>query len=103
MEDLPIGTKDYEIFLDKNITILLWDGRYFNGILRSFDQFNSITLEKCKETLYFDNLYSEIDRGTFVIRGENIIFLGIKENSNKKMKKINFEEIKKLISENIKN
>ncbi|KAK1349865.1 Sm-like protein [Hamiltosporidium tvaerminnensis] len=71
-----LGTTDFEEFLDKEIVIMLWDGRQIYGILRSFDQYNSITIQNTREIYIHEKLYSEKDIGLVIVRGENIILLG---------------------------
>lgn len=70
-----IGIKDYEDFLDKKIQVLLYEGRYIEGFFRSFDQFNNLTLEDC--------FIDDKEYGLYIIRGENVIFLGIPEDLEK--------------------
>lgn len=71
-----VGTKDYHEYLDKQVIILLWDGKYLYGTLRSFDQFNSITLEEVYEMWFHDIHYTYENHKVFVVRGENVVMLG---------------------------
>lgn len=75
----PIGTDDYCEYLDKEVIILLWDGKYLNGTLRSFDQFNSVILENIQEITFCDKHYTFVKQDVLVVRGENIIMLGVGE------------------------
>ena len=72
-----VGTRDHEIFLDKEVTVLMRDGKYFRGTLRSFDQFNNIALENMAECIFFGDAFAERPCGLNVIRGESIVFIGI--------------------------
>lgn len=94
-----IGVNDYETFLDKSVTILLWDGAYFVGTMRSFDQFNSVTLENCEQRIYYDNFYGAIKHDVMVIRGENIVLIGLKE-IDEKYEKINYDFVVDMIKNN---
>jgi len=71
------GIRDYEIYLEQEIVVMLRDGRYLYGIMKSFDQFNSITLDSVIEKIFHENRYSERKHGLFVIRGENISIMGL--------------------------
>lgn len=71
------GIKDYESFLDGQVVVYLHDGRYFYGILRSFDQFNNITLENSFCRIFHGNEYAEKKIGLCIIRGENVVLLGL--------------------------
>jgi U6 snRNA-associated Sm-like protein LSm1 len=35
----------------------------------------NLVLEKCVERIFVDNQYAELERGTFIVRGENILYL----------------------------
>ncbi|KAM0686999.1 hypothetical protein COBT_001769 [Conglomerata obtusa] len=92
MEEFVIGSKDLETYLDKKVIILMWDGKYLTGTFRSYDQFNSVTLENTKERLFCDGLYGELDQGVCVIRGENVVLIGILGQLQKN-KKVEYAQI----------
>lgn len=54
----------------------LRDGRKLIGILRSFDQFANVLLEKSVERIVVGNQYGDIELGVQVVRGENVVFMG---------------------------
>jgi len=56
--------------------VVLRDGRKLIGVLRSYDQFANLVLEDTVERIYHDNVYGDIHRGVFLIRGENVVLLG---------------------------
>ncbi len=62
--------------LDKLLMVQLRDGRKFVGVLRSFDQFANLVLEKAVERIIVGRQYAEIPMGLYVIRGENVVLLG---------------------------
>ncbi|EPR77736.1 Small nuclear ribonucleoprotein LSM1 [Spraguea lophii 42_110] len=95
-----IGCNDYEEYLDCNVTILLYDGRYIFGILRSFDQFYNLSLEQTVERGFINNIYYEKHLGMYIIRGENVVLIGKTVVQISKYKKVNEEEFK--IMSNIK-
>lgn len=61
---------------DKKLILVLRDGRKLIGVLRSWDQFANLVLQDTIERLYAGNLYADIPRGVFVVRGENVLLLG---------------------------
>ncbi|KAK0747622.1 hypothetical protein B0T21DRAFT_354757 [Apiosordaria backusii] len=70
---------------DKKLMISLRDGRKLIGILRSWDQFANLVLQSTKERIFVPpvlsekeptGLFADIDRGTFIVRGENVLLLG---------------------------
>lgn len=71
------GIHEYEDFLDQDIVVQMYNGQLLYGLLRSFDQFNNIALEKCVERVFQDGKYSEREIGLYMIRGENIVLLGL--------------------------
>jgi len=62
--------------IDKRVLVLLRDGRTLFGILRSVDQFANLVLHLAVERIYIGQEYGEIDRGVFLIRGENVVLCG---------------------------
>ncbi|KAK4132985.1 Sm-like ribonucleoprotein [Trichocladium antarcticum] len=70
---------------DKKLMVALRDGRKLLGILRSWDQFANLVLQSTKERIFVApgtalnqprGLYADIDRGMFLVRGENVLLLG---------------------------
>ncbi|OMJ28130.1 U6 snRNA-associated Sm-like protein LSm1 [Smittium culicis] len=62
--------------VDKRVHVALRDGKKLFGVLRSFDQYGSLILQDTIERVFIEGGYGNIDRGIFIIRGENIILLG---------------------------
>ena len=62
--------------LDKLLLVQLRDGRKLVGILRSFDQFANLVLERCVERVIVGLQYAEVHLGLHVVRGENVVLLG---------------------------
>lgn len=76
--------------------LVLRDGKKINGVLRSWDQFGiieyqslfamavltmghgpaNIVLENAVERIYVKEVYADIPRGVFLVRGENVLLLG---------------------------
>jgi len=61
---------------DKKLMVALRDGRKIIGVLRSWDQFGNLVLQDTMERIYGQNLFADIPRGVFLIRGENVLLLG---------------------------
>ncbi|EEQ87428.2 small nuclear ribonucleoprotein [Blastomyces dermatitidis ER-3] len=61
---------------DKKLVLVLRDGRKLIGVLRSWDQFANLVLQGTVERLYAGNLFADIQRGIYLIRGENVLLLG---------------------------
>ena len=90
----------YDIRRIEKLVLVLRDGRKLIGVLRSWDQFGmsmtspyllhcvnrestktnsypaNIVLQDTIERLYAENLYADIPRGVFLVRGENVLLLG---------------------------
>lgn len=97
MDTTLTGTKDYEDFLDNFVVVFLYDGRYIFGVLRSFDQFNNITLEKSICRVFLDNEYAEKKLGLYIIRGENVILIGLSKIYLRSLDKVDYEYLVKKI------
>ncbi|KKY23434.1 putative small nuclear ribonucleoprotein [Phaeomoniella chlamydospora] len=64
---------------DKKLMLVLRDGRKLIGVLRSWDQFANLVLADTIERYYLPSphsLYADAKRGTFLVRGENVLLLG---------------------------
>ncbi|KAK6423601.1 hypothetical protein LTR95_016499 [Oleoguttula sp. CCFEE 5521] len=61
---------------DKKLMIALRDGRKLIGVLRSWDQFGNLVLQNTVERMFVQNLYADVERGLFLVRGENVTLLG---------------------------
>ncbi|KAK4635310.1 U6 snRNA-associated Sm-like protein LSm1 [Fulvia fulva] len=61
---------------DKKLLLSLRDGRKLIGVLRSWDQFGNLVLQDTVERLFVQNFYADIERGLFLVRGENVLLLG---------------------------
>lgn len=83
----------------EKLLLVLRDGRKLHGVLRSWDQFANLVLTDTKERYYVTappaslsantslstdepptaehrKLYCDIQRGTYLVRGENVLVLG---------------------------
>ncbi|KAI9219682.1 LSM1 protein [Blastocladiella britannica] len=56
---------------------VLRDGRTLIGLLRSYDQFGNLVLQDTVERIAAGDCYSDIDRGIFIVRGENLVMVGV--------------------------
>ncbi|KAI4121289.1 MAG: hypothetical protein LQ338_006455 [Usnochroma carphineum] len=67
---------------DKKLVLVLRDGRKLIGVLRSWDQFAlnlvlaNLVLQDTIERIFIEDLYADIPRGIFLVRGENVLLLG---------------------------
>jgi len=84
--------------LDKKLMVVLRDGRTLMGTLRSVDQFANLVLHKTIERIHVGRQYGDIDRGIFLIRGENVVLLGEIDTEKETrlpqtLHKVSFDEI----------
>ncbi|MCJ1309113.1 SM-like, degradation of cytoplasmic mRNAs and positively regulates transcription initiation [Agyrium rufum] len=61
---------------DKKLLLVLRDGRKLIGVLRSWDQFANLVLQDTIERIFVKDIYADIPRGIFLVRGENVLMLG---------------------------
>ncbi|KAL6046051.1 SM-like, degradation of cytoplasmic mRNAs and positively regulates transcription initiation [Balamuthia mandrillaris] len=73
------GTASLVDDVDKRILVVLQDGRNLIGILRSFDQYANLVLEHTTERIFVGDAYGEKYLGLFLVRGENIVVMGVME------------------------
>ena len=80
----------------EKLLLVLRDGRKLIGVLRSWDQFGmartrscsgsrtetgawetaNLMLQETVERIYTKNVYADIQRGIYIVRGENVLLLG---------------------------
>lgn len=84
--------------LDKEIYVVLRDGRQFTGIFRSFDQYGSLCLERSFEVFSTGACYNEVYQGCMVFRGDNLMLCGLIDQDIKSetAKKIPLADILKI-------
>ncbi|TRY51608.1 Sm-like protein Lsm1 [Cryptosporidium tyzzeri] len=87
--------------LDKEIYVVLRDGRQFTGIFRSFDQYGSLCLERSFEVYSNNDCYNEIYQGCMIFRGDNLMLCGLIDQNIKSYnaKKIPLADILKIKQE----
>ena len=56
--------------------MVLRDGRKLYGILRSYDQFGNLVLDDTVERFFVDLEHADEHRGSYLVRGENIVLVG---------------------------
>ncbi|KAK9374709.1 uncharacterized protein V1513DRAFT_444923 [Lipomyces chichibuensis] len=82
--------------VDKKLLVVLRDGRKLIGILRSFDQYANLVLQDTIERIIVESMYSDIQRGVYIVRGENVVLVGEidpeKENSIQ-LREVSLDEI----------
>ncbi|MCJ1274800.1 SM-like, degradation of cytoplasmic mRNAs and positively regulates transcription initiation [Puttea exsequens] len=62
---------------EEKLVLVLRDGRKIIGVLRSWDQFGTLLLlADTIERIFIQDVYADIGRGIFLIRGENVLLLG---------------------------
>ncbi|KAJ9069328.1 hypothetical protein DSO57_1019597 [Entomophthora muscae] len=62
--------------VDKRVLVLLRDGKKLIGVLRSYDQFANLVLQETIERVYIGEAFGDIERGVFIVRGENVVLMG---------------------------
>ncbi|CAF0912372.1 unnamed protein product [Adineta steineri] len=110
--DLSIVNNDYYLSgmaalvgdIDKQLMIMLRDGRTLIAYLRSLDQFGNLVLHQAFERICVGRQYADIPRGLFVIRGENVLLIGeldFHQPIRVQLVEVTIEEILKLQKEDI--
>lgn len=62
--------------LDKKVLVILRDGKKLIGMLRTFDQFGNLMLERSFQRIIVNTYYADVYQGLMIIRGENILLFG---------------------------
>ncbi|KAF8473179.1 hypothetical protein BDZ91DRAFT_714132 [Kalaharituber pfeilii] len=61
---------------DKKLLVSLRDGRKLIGVLRTWDQYANLVLQGTVERIIVEDMYCDIPRGVYIVRGENVLLLG---------------------------
>jgi U6 snRNA-associated Sm-like protein LSm1 len=85
------GTASLIEYIDKQLMIILRDGKKLIGYLRSIDQYANLLLSSTFERIYVNNKYADIQRGVYIVRGENVVLLG--EVDFNMPPKVNLEQV----------
>jgi U6 snRNA-associated Sm-like protein LSm1 len=88
-----VDDREFETYLEKNITVLLKDNRCLYGVFKSYDQYNSITLNFVVERIFHGEQYAERRQGLVVVRGESIVLLGLCTPTFEGLRKVDFNEL----------
>ncbi|KAI8905417.1 Sm-like ribonucleoprotein [Gorgonomyces haynaldii] len=76
MDEYLPGSASLVDMVDQQILVILRDGRHFYGHLRTYDQFANLVLHDTIERIFYGSEYGDQERGTFLVRGENVVLLG---------------------------
>jgi len=82
--------------LDKKLLVVLRDGRTLIGELMSVDQFANLVLKDTIERIHVGQEYGDIERGVFIVRGENVVLLGevdTEKEESSTLRKVSMEDI----------
>lgn len=97
------GTASLIEDVDKQLMVMLRDGKMLIGYLRSIDQYANLLLSNTIERVCVGNKYGETERGIYIIRGENVVLIGeIDQNQNREsttnteLVRVSFDEILEL-------
>lgn len=80
-QSAPNWLTSLEEELDKKIIVILRDGKRLIGILRTFDQFGNLMIERCVQRTIVECYYADVYLGVMIIRGENILLFGAVDDS----------------------
>ncbi|ELA42500.1 uncharacterized protein VICG_00599 [Vittaforma corneae ATCC 50505] len=98
-ENIGINDREFVEYLEKNVVVLLKDDIYLYGVFKSYDQYNSITLNYVLERIFHEGAYAERRQGLMVIRGESIIFIGIGKFDLRNLRMVDYEYLSKIKEE----
>lgn len=92
-----VNDREFEGYLEKQVTVLLKDNRYLYGVFKSYDQYNSITLNFVMERIFHGDQYAERRQGLMVVRGESIVLIGICEPEISALKRVEYTKLSEII------
>ncbi|KAJ2557162.1 hypothetical protein EV175_001513 [Coemansia sp. RSA 1933] len=65
-------------YVDRKVSVIMCDGRLVVGMLRGLDQTTNIIMQECQERVFSeDEGVESIDIGLYMIRGDNIVVVGL--------------------------
>lgn len=88
-----VDDREFENYLEKNVTVVLKDNKHLYGCFKSYDQYNSITLNFVVERIFQKDQYSEKRQGLMVVRGESIVLIGLCTPDIRFLKKVDYDTL----------
>ncbi len=87
--------------LDKQVMVVLRDGRNLVGVLRSFDQYSNMVLEDTYERHVVQGKYGDLPLGLYLVRGDSMVMLGEVDpkRESESLEKVTSDEIIELLQE----
>lgn len=90
-ESIGIGDREFAEYLEKDVVVILKDDSYLYGIFKSYDQYNSLTLNYVVERIFHEDTYAERRQGLMVVRGENVVAIGTGKLNIRNLKMVDYE------------
>lgn len=89
-----IDLMEYSNYIDKSVIIILKDNSILYGILKSYDQYNNISLNYAVQRIFHNNQYAEKMIGFIVVRGDTIVMISLARYDLSGLKKTEFLKLK---------
>lgn len=78
---------------------MLKDREFLFGVMKSYDQYNNISLNYTVKRIFLENTYAEEKIGLTAIRGESILSIIEAEFDKKNMQMVEWDTIKSKMEE----
>lgn len=88
-----VTDREFSEYLEKEVVVLIKDEHYLYGVFKSYDQYNSITLNYVLERIFHQDSYAEQRLGLMVIRGESIVLIATGTPPQINLKKGDFNDL----------
>ncbi|EDQ31329.1 U6 snRNA-associated Sm-like protein LSm8 [Enterocytozoon bieneusi H348] len=89
-----IDLMEYSSYVDKNVVVILKDNSLLYGTLKSYDQYNNISLNYAVQRIFHNNQYAEKMIGFIVIRGDTIVMISLARYDLSGLEKTEFFKLK---------
>eukprot|EP00050_Salpingoeca_kvevrii_P007682 m.297810 g.297810 ORF g.297810 m.297810 type:complete len:92 (+) comp13705_c0_seq1:3-278(+) len=63
-------------FVNRTVSVITQDGRFFVGTLRGHDHLTNLILDKSHERVFSAQGVEKVDLGLYIIRGDNVALVG---------------------------
>lgn len=68
-----------DTYIDKQVSIITTDGKFYSGTLKGFDQATNLFLSSSTLTIY-NPLREDIQTDSIIIRGDTLVLIGLQES-----------------------
>ncbi|ORD94644.1 LSM1 [Enterospora canceri] len=88
-----VDFREYERYVNKTVVVVLKSLQFLYGSLKSYDQYNNISLNFTTQRIFHENTYAEKNLGLVSVRGENVVVIAVAEFDLDGLEKVEYNHL----------